>query len=581
MPSLGGAVSALSLDKNGAYLLDQQGSLTLQGVLAAPNHRWIPIKDELSLGLITPTVWVRLPIPQPIDKNDGLEQGDGILSLSNPLLNKVSIYLTKNGKLLSETHMGDHVPITNKRIPVSDLYWLMPHGWQTADYLYIRIQSDSFFQSHFRIKSIPTVIVDHGNQYWMLGLFYGALAIMLLYNLFVYFQVKDIRYLYYTGYVLSVGLFHSMMDGLPYYSLSHIYESRLDRLSIIFVDFANVFAVLFVSKFLNITDKRLLNAIRTLIITFFLAMLLEIIEQGHISTLFSTAMTVVNSVSISYLTIKSWMNGNEQARYLALAWIVLVASIPIYVCALTGYLPHNIYTLNSVRFGVVLELALISFSLAHRINLLRQERLSLQRRLNKELGALVKERTQKLEEANQKLQELNETDALTQLKNRAYFTQFIAEEAARAKRSKTSIALLLTDLDHFKSINDTLGHNAGDYCLRHFARILQGQMPRSTDMACRYGGEEFVVVLPDTDLDGALVVAERIRSAVENAKLIFEGEPINLTVSIGAYTVTPHANWNSQDWISKADKALYHAKTKRNSVAYLANSDKPRFAEDT
>ena len=567
---------SVSLDHGGKFLVDAGHQMTLEDALEIPQSRWQDIPKELSLGLIEDSVWVQLPIPESVSATF---ESRPLLVMTNPLLNKVNLYLLNQRQLIGSTVLGDHQRIENKSIQVADLYWQLPERWREATHVYVRLQSDSFFQSHFLLKDTAAALEDHGWHYWMLGLFYGSLLIMLFYNLFIYFQVKDIRYFYYTAYVLSAGLFHSIMDGLPYYLISDYYAVFADRLSVYFLAFANIFAILFIIRFLELRDKALLNSVRTLIFVFVAAILVELINHGRISTLFTLLMTIVNSLTITYLTVKSWLQGNEQARYLAMAWIALLLSIPVYAMALYGWLPHNIYTLNSVRVGVVMEMALISFSLAHRINLLRQERIMLQSRLNRELGEMVNERTRELEEANRKLQELSETDSLTQLKNRAYFNRAIEETAARAKRQQYSLALLLADLDHFKSINDTAGHNAGDYCLKQFARILTEQLSRTTDIACRYGGEEFIAILPDTDPEGAITVAERIRATVEKSRFIFEGKPIELTVSIGVFTVKPHADWNSHDWVAHADKALYFAKTERNRVAFITENNPPVFAD--
>ncbi|MCG8668201.1 MAG: sensor domain-containing diguanylate cyclase [Pseudomonadales bacterium] len=564
----------LVLTPQGEYVYDTNHELSIDDILRRQDLHWIQIQKEFSLGLIYDTVWVRLPIP----KDQSLPRDEGILYLSNHLINDAWVYLVDGSQLLSGVHLGDHVQMSKKQIKLSDIYWQLPKEWTQASHLIVRIRSDSFFHSEFVIKSVPKAMTDLSGRFWLLGMFYGAISIMFIYNLFVYLQVRDERYLYYTGYVCCVGFFHAAMDGLPYYYLSDIYELQVDRISVHFVVLANIFGILFVTKFLAVRDKLLLRALRTLIYTFIVAFVIETIEQGHISTIYAMVLTVVTALSITYITIHSWLAGNRQARYLALAWIVLVISTPIYSLALTGFIPQNIYTLNSVRIGVTLELALLSFSLAYRISVLRQERLDLQRRLNKELGSLVAERTAELETANAKLQELSETDSLTQLKNRAYFNETIEDEIARAARNGSELSLLLMDLDHFKKINDELGHNAGDYCLKEFANLFQEKLTRTTDVACRYGGEEFIALLPETELEGALQVAEKIRSSVEKNNLEFEGTKIALTVSIGVISAKANQKWRPVDWVDAADKALYFAKTERNKVAFSSQGNEPEFA---
>ena len=123
-------------------------------------------------------------------------------------------------------------------------------------------------------------------------------------------------------------------------------------------------------------------------------------------------------------------------------------------------------------------------------------------------------------------------DGLTGLYNRRAFNDLLAGQLARSERQQKGVCLLLFDLDHFKKLNDSYGHPAGDAALRETARVLQDHLRRG-DLAARYGGEEFVAILPDTDEHAALQVAERIRKAIENDDLMFEGTRIKRTSSIG------------------------------------------------
>ena len=142
------------------------------------------------------------------------------------------------------------------------------------------------------------------------------------------------------------------------------------------------------------------------------------------------------------------------------------------------------------------------------------------------------ESREELEDANAKLRALSETDALTGLQNRRSFDARLTECYGASRRSGRPLSILLLDVDHFKSFNDTYGHQAGDDVLRIVARALRDSV-RTTDVLARYGGEEFVVILPDTDEDGAVTLAERCRRAV--AAVNWTQRPV--TVSIGASTL--------------------------------------------
>lgn len=181
-----------------------------------------------------------------------------------------------------------------------------------------------------------------------------------------------------------------------------------------------------------------------------------------------------------------------------------------------------------------------------------------------------------LEASEAKLQALATTDFLTGLDNRRSFMEKMHNETARLQRSpETSVAVLLMDLDHFKRVNDTYGHVAGDAVLRHVSAVIRGCL-RRVDLAGRFGGEEFILLLPDTGLDGALSFAERMRQTIEQSEVEWEGQTLRITVSIGL-TLLHAADTSSEVAIKRADTALYCAKGNgRNRVEQLLAG-----AEDT
>jgi len=165
-----------------------------------------------------------------------------------------------------------------------------------------------------------------------------------------------------------------------------------------------------------------------------------------------------------------------------------------------------------------------------------------------------------LVEANHKLKKLASTDTLTLLFNRRYFDQVLRREVDRRNRYKLPLTLVMIDIDHFKEINDTHGHEAGDNALRKVASII-ADCARTADIVARYGGEEFVVILPQTDPENAVVFAERARAAVDAEELELDDVKINLTISLGvAGTYAQGGSTDPQTLINIADKALYEAK---------------------
>lgn len=153
-------------------------------------------------------------------------------------------------------------------------------------------------------------------------------------------------------------------------------------------------------------------------------------------------------------------------------------------------------------------------------------------------------------------------DGLTAIANRRRFDEVFEAEWRRAVRKHAPLSLILCDVDHFKTYNDHYGHQAGDDCLRAVAKVIAGQMNRPGDLAARYGGEEFTCILPETDLDGALMVAENIRLELERLALPHAASSVGpiVSLSLGVATARPTGDAIRTDLIAFADTRLYEAK---------------------
>jgi diguanylate cyclase (GGDEF)-like protein len=168
-----------------------------------------------------------------------------------------------------------------------------------------------------------------------------------------------------------------------------------------------------------------------------------------------------------------------------------------------------------------------------------------------------------------RLHDSADRDPLTGLRNRRAFDRALEREAARLERYGHPIGLLAVDIDHFKQINDRFGHEAGDAILKDLARLLEAGI-RDVDVAARFGGEEFVVLLPETDLAAALEVGERLRAAVESMKKEWNGEPLPVRISVGC-SASPACVPDPKLLVRSADAALYQAKREgRNRVVRAA-----------
>jgi diguanylate cyclase len=198
--------------------------------------------------------------------------------------------------------------------------------------------------------------------------------------------------------------------------------------------------------------------------------------------------------------------------------------------------------------------------------------------LNRQNTELEEARGQ-LEQANHSLHILSYLDGLTGVANRRHFDEYLEQEWRRAVRKGSTVALILLDIDHFKRLNDSAGHQFGDECLRKVAETLIAGVRRAGDLAARYGGEEFALILPDAQVDWVIGFAEDLRQRVEALGIPHPETPSGcLTVSLGVAVFQPQEPEGAAALVKNADRALYRAKQQgRNRVVNLGEATAPEF----
>lgn len=225
--------------------------------------------------------------------------------------------------------------------------------------------------------------------------------------------------------------------------------------------------------------------------------------------------------------------------------------------AATSTLTLDPYFYQTMLFRALLVLALVGVAVA--IYRLRVRQLHVRER---ELTRLVHDRTRALQDANARLAELSFLDGLTGIANRREFDRFLSSEWHRAVRAARPVSVIMADVDLFKAYNDSYGHQKGDECLRQVARALSAAVNRPTDLVARYGGEEFAFVLPETDAQGARLVAERAHALVAGMKIPHPGGTRGcvVTMSFGIATAVPTMGADHAGLVGAADRALFDAK---------------------
>ena len=348
-----------------------------------------------------------------------------------------------------------------------------------------------------------------------------------------------------------------------------------------------VFATIFARGFLSTAQKlpALDKGMVALIALFSLCTMFSLFLPYWISARLINVIGVLFSVYIVLVGVISYRRRHPGARYFILAWSLLLLSAAVLSVHNMGKLPTNIITTNSLLIGSAFEMLLLSFALADRIHVARQESALAQAEAIKVKQAMVDtliesertlekrvaERTDELVQINARLREkeiqleqMAHYDALTGLPNRQLFGDRLDLALKRARRHSSRVGLLMVDLDDFKAINDTYGHAVGDVALVEVARRLKPLL-RDSDTVARLAGDEFVAIVED--LEGR-TVADAIASKIENAfaspVALGSGRSVLVGTSVGA-AVYPDEARDAETLMLLADQAMYRRKSERRN----------------
>jgi diguanylate cyclase (GGDEF)-like protein len=569
-----------SVGRHLSYLEDKTGTLTLKNVLTDNDRlRFVDSEVETPNFSFTNSVyWFRLEL-----SNRNSRVSEWLLESQYPLLDHIDAHLVYPNNRIVSFESGDLLPFSQRAIKHRNVTFLLSLEKGERVTVFIRVKSESSMQLPLKLWSTRSLLAkDHEEQY-VLGIYYGILIAMFLYNLLLFLSSRDINYLYYVYYIGGWIMFQMSLNGLAFEYLWPNSPAWGNIATPFFIGCGLGGVVQFTRSFLQL--NRNLPTFDLILRVYF--WLLIVVAAASFLVAYSIVIKVVTfaaltgSAVIFAAALRCLKKSVRQAKYFVLAWSALLLGMVIYPLKTFGILPNNFMTEYGMQIGSTLEVVLLSFALAHRMRLLKEDNERIQREATETLEQNVEQRTSELDKAlrslsaaNNKLKALSHTDGLTGVKNRAYFDERFDLEWRRAHRGRYAIGLLMLDIDHFKNVNDTFGHPGGDECLRQVARTLEVAINRPGDDVFRYGGEEFVVILSNTDADGAAHIGEIIRHKVEALKIEFEGRKIPVTVSIGASSMIPELGGGGSMLIRNADKALYQAKRDgRNRVCTFENPE--------
>lgn len=568
---------------------DPSGTADREQVTQLEQNAWQAVaRRDASFGYSGHAYWLRLKLYNPLE-----QPRDWVLLIGNPLLDYLDVYGLEGEQ---PYQAGDQRPFQQRWIEHRQFALPLRLAAGEEREILLRMQTQGSANLSASLMS-PEAFNRHEQRMLLLqGLFFGALLVMLIYNLSIFFITRERNYLWYSLFVANFCLYQFIQLGFAFQWLWPE-ALRWQQLSFpLSSAMATLFGILFTYGALDLKNGPPIftRITQALLVGSLIVAALALLGPYTPALIGSFVLVVLCSILAFTFTLIRWHQGYQPAKLFALGWSMLILASLFSILSGTGVIANSLLTLHAQQIGGLLELMIFSIALGSRIrhaqlaqqlaqtrllaneHQLRMEQaksLLLQKEISEGLEARVTERTaslqqamQELGKANQHLADLSRHDNLTGLFNRQVLNEELDRALAQARRSKQPMAILMLDLDFFKSVNDEYDHLAGDACLQHAAKRMQQRM-RSTDLLARFGGEEFAAVLCDTDLNGALGLAEQLREDLARHPCYYNQQPINLSLSIGVCALVPDQLTDREQLLRLADQALYRAKANgRNRI---------------
>lgn len=526
------------LGKQLDLLEDRDAGLTLEEI-AEPGGRQRftrGSRDSYGFGLSTSAWWVHVILENPWPSARSV-----LLRQDYPLIDHIDLWESAGepdaGSAWRHRQSGDMLPHSNREIALQDFVFALELPANSRKEIFMRYRSEGAMNISLLLHSPSSLTLAVSRERLGHGIFYGALLALALYNLFIFFIVRDASYFFYVLYVSAFGFWISIYNGFAAQYLWPDYPWWANQSYPFFWGLVIAAALAFTRSFLNLKEyaPQLARIFTLSVAAAASAAVISLLAPYGVMIRALMALAALMLSLIVYAVFRGLRSGSRPAVYFMLAWFVLILSVVTAALMSWGVIPNQAVEAYLMQFGAALEMILLSIALASRIRDLERDRM---------------------------------TDSLTMLPNRRLFDSQLVMSFESARRSGNPLSLMVIDIDHFKNFNDRHGHATGDRVLKLVATAMT-QAVRSSDYVCRYGGEEFALILPNSDANGARELAERVRRRVEATPIANS----KLTVSIGVASVPENYFADEKQFFNAADKALYAAKAGgRNRVVVCDGS---------
>lgn len=558
---------AVDLSTHTTYLHDPAGAMTLEDATRALQQgRFNPLPGGSSAFGFQPegAFWFHVRL-----LNRDRQEPRWLLVQEYALSDQIEVFTRQPDGRITHSVGGDHHPFSARSIDYRHPnVWLdLPPG-EPVD-VFVRVTSQSSMQVPLALYT-PTAFAELARDAQLgIGLYYGILLALFFYNLVLWLMLRDASYVWYLLHIGAFGMVLFTLNGMAFEYLWPESPWLADHAVPLSICLAQICMLQFARTFLSLSQRSFWSDVVSLILMVYFGLLgLGAIQLDyHEVTPIASASVFVTIGWIATVSVIAMRRGYQPARLFLVAWATLLGGTALFTAIAFGLLPKNFVTEYSVQIGSALEMLLLSVALGYRYAALRNENERIVRESKRQLEEQVSVRTaelrgalQALEDAHSRLRESSRRDALTGLCNRSHFREAFGHLMVEARANGKPLALLMIDLDHFKQINDRYGHLVGDQVLRWAAHVIGQTLRPYRAIPARFGGEEFVVALPDRNLAQAGDIAELLRHRLREGPCPHGPQPISITASIGVHEADVADEDGLDIALHRADEALYWAK---------------------
>ena len=520
------------------YYNDTTGSLDIKDISKISFNQ--TISNNFTLTALKGSSWFKFTLLNN-SNNENI-----LLNMNEGWFDKLNLYTLENGNffkseaginvLLKDKEMKNTSPTFNLHIKKGEnktFYIEINTYMSTLGIFTIYLNKDSYLND--KIISIA-----------LYAFYIGAAFIVFILNLFLFYTLREIIYAYYSLYVLIFSTYVLVFSGMTEY-ISYGSFYRLEFLSPV----SMLFLILF-SKELLVTSlytPRLNKSLTILSIMMLILSVLVFLDAKSWYILYTRFVPFVAIIILS-ASIISWKKGNDDAKYYIIFMSMYIISLFILVMLSLGVVEYNNFTRYSFIISSFFEMSFFSLVLANRFH---------KTKIEKNIVEIALKNTKKLAHH----------DKLTGLYNRHYLESCFTHSFNNARNKEQELCIIMLDIDKFKLVNDTYGHDIGDIVLKNVSSVFTS-ITRESDVVARYGGEEFIIILQNTSVQNTQIIAEKIRVNIEELKTKYEGnKELSVTISLGI-SLLKNEDLRIESIIKRADKALYESKNSgRNKLSIM------------